>query len=231
MDNNFCDLKKTWSDFGQNEPYWSVLTNPIYLSSNRQDDTLILYHESGVFNINQFENLLQAHGSSFNDKTVLEFGCGTGRMLEPCSRLAKKVYGFDISQPHLDIAKQHVPTAELYCVDNSDALPALPTNVDIIYSLIVLQHIRPPLMKKYIGLLLQLLNPNGIALLHVPYHIPNYDYNNDHWQGKIGMEIHKIDKEEMYTLIHESHCKLLGEDAQDWCGSGVLNTTYIIKKT
>lgn len=231
VNSNFDDLKKTWSDYGLAEPYWSVLTVPIYLSENLQDDALASYHESGEIDIRRFENILQTYQTDFRNKIVLDFGCGTGRILGPCSKLAEKVYGFDISQPHLDLAKQYVPTAELYCVDDSETLPALPTKVDIIYSHMVLQHIRPPLIKKYIRLLLELLNAGGIAMLHVPYYVPHYnDYRDEDFQGNTKMEIHKIDKEEMHSLIAESNCELLGEDPKDCCGGGILNTTYIIKK-
>jgi cyclopropane fatty-acyl-phospholipid synthase-like methyltransferase len=230
MNNNFEDLKKTWNDFGHIEPYWSVLTHEQFKLGNITEDSINEYFAIGEAHFQWFESILQSHQSTFKDKIVLDFGCGTGRILKPCAKVASKVYGVDISKPHLDKAKEYVPTAELYCVEDSEKLPTLPSKVDIIYSLMVFQHNRPPLMKKYIKVLLELLNTDGIAMFQIPYYIHEYHYNENEYQGRNEMEMHRLEKQEVMKLIQEANCQLLGEDETDHCGEGILNTTYIIKK-
>jgi SAM-dependent methyltransferase len=230
MNNDFNDLKKTWNHYGQTEPYWSVLTHEKYKNKNLTKDTLDDYFDSGKYHINLLEELLQLHKSSFKDKIVLDFGCGTGRLLKWCSIVAKKIYGYDISKEHLNIAKQNVPESELYCIEDTESLPSISTKIDIIYSLLVFQHNRPPMIKKYITLLLELLNTNGIAVFHIPYYIPNYEYRQENWQGKNIMEMHALKKKEVIYLSNKLNCEILSIYNVNYCSKDIKDAIYIIRK-
>lgn len=230
MNTSFTDLKNTWKNLGETDIFWSVLTNSQYSKNNLNKNSIIEFYESGRKECIYLEKLLNIYGYSFKNKNILDFGCGVGRVLKAFAEVSNNIYGMDISIPHLKIAQRFVPSGKFYVVDNYHSLPILDNQIDIIYSLITLQHNRPRLMKQYIHLLLQLLNPNGIALLHIPYYIPNYQFNEDKYNGNIQMEMHCISKEEVNKIIIEEKCKLLGEDPRDICGGGILNTTYVIQK-
>jgi len=230
MEQHITDLEKTWTDFGKHNPYWSVITRDEFRSKNINANNLQTFFETGECDFNHMESLLRMYGSSFSGKTVLEFGCGVGRMMRACSKIATKIIGLDISQSHLDLARQAVPNGEFLKV-TSDTLPVLDNNPDVIFSLIVLQHNRPPLIKKYVKQLLQILNSGGFAILHIPYNIDNYTYDDTCIKGRIAMEMHCVPKQDILCIIDSEGCILLGEDPTDRCGSkSIQNTTYVIQK-
>jgi SAM-dependent methyltransferase len=81
------------------------------------------------------------------------------------------VYGYDISQEHLQIAKEYIDSkysnillSQLKKVKDIENLP----KVDFIYSVLVLQHNPPPIIRFIIQQFIQALNPKGVALFQVP---------------------------------------------------------------
>ena len=230
MDIHFKDLTNAWTQLGENDTYWSVLTRNEFKKNNITDKTIEEFFKTGDSDFAYLEKLINSYHFTFSNKVVLEFGCGVGRLLKPCSKIASKVIGIDISNPHLEIAKQVVPSGDFYLLTDFTLLPIHDIQPDIIFSIIVLQHNRPPLMKHCIKKLLEILKPNGLAVLHIPYFIPNYSFNPDRYKGFIGMEMHCVPKEEIIELITELGCTLLGTDDLDRCGGNILNTTYIVQK-
>lgn len=228
---DLTQIKNTWTTFGKTEPFWAVLTREKFKKENLNEAELIQFYDTGKNDISYFEEILNQHQCTFTDKTVLEFGCGVGRLTKPCSDICKKIYGLDISQPYLDIAKQNVPNGEFFLVNDFNKLPVLPSNPDVIYSLITLQHNRPILMKLYIFLLLKVLNKSGIALLHIPYKIFNYALCEDDEER---MEMHFLKKEDVTKIVKTTECQILSIIETNYCrltsSDGISDCIYVIKK-
>ena len=76
MKNQIEQLTNTWKNFGQSEPYWSVLTSKKYkndsIEKNLQD-----FFATGKHQIDVLEKILNNHNSSFKDKVCLDFGYST----------------------------------------------------------------------------------------------------------------------------------------------------------
>lgn len=225
--NDFNQLKTSWSTFGKTEPFWGVLTHENFKQHNLNESELSKFYDSGKTTISEFEKILNKHQSTFVDKIVLDFGCGVGRLTKPCAEICKKIYGLDISQPYLDIAKKNVPNGEFFLVNDFNALPNLPSNPDVIYSLITLQHNRPALMRLYIFLLLKALAENGIALLHIPYKLANYIPYDDDTQR---MEMHFLEKDDVKKLVKTAKCQVLSILETDCVGLHNSSCIYVIKK-
>jgi SAM-dependent methyltransferase len=223
---DLIQLKQSWTYFGKTEPYWSVLTHDKFRKGNLNENSIEEFYRSGEKTINEFEKILNTYQSTFNDKIVFEFGCGVGRLVKPISKFCKKIYGLDISQPHLDIAKIMIPEAEFFLVDNYKMLP---TNIcpDIIYSVMALQHNRPRLMRICIFLLLKSLKNGGIALLHIPYKIENYINYTD---VSNRMEMHFLSKNDVKKIIGQCSCEILTTIETHSCGQGNLDCIYVIRK-
>lgn len=172
--------------------------------------------------------MLKAHGSTLKDKVVLDFGCGVGRLTKPCAELAHKVYGVDISKPHLEIAKKEVPNAEFLLFTTHTQQLKISAPPDIIISLIVMQHIRPSILVRFITNLLRVLKKDGIALIHIPYHITGY-VSGPHQQGAV--EMHYLPKDNLRTLTQDLGCVLLEEIETNKCGDpDIQECLYGIKK-
>ena len=72
---------------------------------------------------------------------------------------------------------------------------------DAVISLITLQHIRPALMKEYIGGLLRLLKPGCYAFLHIPTEIA---FQTGRTQYEI--EEHYLPREELEIILSANNC-------------------------
>lgn len=99
---------------------------------------------------------------NFDNKRVLDFGCGIGRNLRYLVQTpAKKIYGFDLPNM-IDLAKKFLTKEEKYKIKFlSMPLSKFP-DVDIIIALIVFQHLDILLLENYLQMLRVSLNPNGI---------------------------------------------------------------------
>lgn len=231
MDNNeLIFLRKAWSHMGEQEPYFSVLTDQRFKPQNINDETLKTFYESGIQDVQWIDSILKKHGYMIKDKVVLDFGCGVGRLTHGAlENGAQRVYGVDISEAHLHIAKERVPFADYYLLNENGELPLFTNKPDVIFTLIVLQHNRPHLMKKQISQLLQCLGNGGVAFLHVPYAIPHYQ--PDRPLVGTSMEMHFLPKDDVCDIVKENECILLeiNED-RDMCGGDIKNACYVIAK-
>lgn len=224
---DFDQLQITWKNFGNSEPFWSVLTQEQYKFHNINDNNSKEFYQTGEDTIEFFENILQKYNYSFKNKIVLDFGCGVGRLTKPLTHLASKVYGMDISETHLNYAKQQDKITEFFLVDNFETLPEVPFKPNIILSLIVLQHSRPQLIAHYINLLINSLEKDGIALLHIPYNIPNYHEVDN--QVDV-MEMHFLPKFMVQTIVKLNDCIILDKVETNFCGGDIKDCVYVIKK-
>lgn len=94
---------------------------------------------------------------------VADLGCGIGRITIPLADMhpACEVTGIDISDKMLDIAKQH-PKQFLarWLQNNGRNVPGAP--YDVIYSMLVFQHIDKPGVWAYIRTISRALADNGL---------------------------------------------------------------------
>lgn len=74
-------------------------------------------------------------------KTIVDIGCGTGRISRILSAGAAKVTGLDISAKMLEIARQNDPKSRYIQIGAESALPFADESVDFIVSNLVLEHI------------------------------------------------------------------------------------------
>jgi cyclopropane fatty-acyl-phospholipid synthase-like methyltransferase len=223
MNKEFNNLKTVWNNYGRNEAYWSVLTHSDY-KPNLIKNNYEQFYKTGEEQIKYFENILQKHNKTLKDKIILDFGCGVGRLTNACSFYSTNVYGMDISEEHLKIARDKVKSAKFYIVNNINNLPKLPNNPEIIISLITLQHNVPRFIKKYLIQLLSLLKNEGIALIHIPYKVSSSLVNSPN-----KMQMHFLPKNIVRDITYKSKCVVL-EEIDSNAGDTVFDTIYVIKK-
>ncbi len=161
---DFKKLKGDWQKIGRERPYWGVLTNELFLPESI-DGNIDKFYERGRKAVERLREIARENDFAFEGKRVLDFGCGVGRLSLAMARYAKDVVGVDISEGMLKEARKHCNhgNVEFMLSDNLEEFGT--ASFDAIISLITLQHIRPLLMKEYIGRLLRLLKPGCYAFL------------------------------------------------------------------
>ncbi len=104
-------------------------------------------------------------------KRALDFGCGVGRLTQALANHFDETYGIDVAASMIDQAIQYNRHGAkcTYLVNNEDNLAAFPDDsFDLVFSYIVLQHMRPEYSKGYIKEFLRVLAPGGLIAFQIP---------------------------------------------------------------
>lgn len=236
----FQHIQDAWNHLGETEPYWSVLASEDFRVANIQNARKAFY-ESGKMDV---VRLLETLKRNEIDHTVfnscLEYGCGLGRVTYWLAKQFGHVYGYDISRSHLQYAGDYLSET---CTQNVTLQPVTEIRmladfpkVDLIYSVIVLQHNPPPVIEFVLRAWFQALNPGGVAYFQVPtyrlnYHFSLSDYLNDEGE-RLDMEMHVLPQRRIFEILAQEGGRVI-EVIEDNCTglrSGELSNTILVQK-
>jgi SAM-dependent methyltransferase len=235
-------IQAVWTRFGEEEPYWSVLTDDNFRSDRIHHLNLIeSFYDSGSHDLRYFEAFLQRNGvEAPKDATIAEFGCGVGRVTRSLARRYKRVLAFDVSPSHLAAArerlsKENIDNVEFVLLEGRDGLSRL-RGVDIFFSIIVLQHNPPPIICEVLHRAFDGLAKGGIAFFQAPTYGSGYTFDlQDYLKGQYNkneMEIHFVPQREIFQLF-DRHNMLPIEIRQDHCIGNYdrwLSNTFLAQK-
>ncbi len=166
---------KAWISYGKQNAYYGVLAHDEFLDKNLSEEDLKNFFATGFSDVeNLFKLFHENFGENFNPKSILDFGCGTGRLVIPFSKKAEKVVGVDISEQMLleaikNSEKFGLKNTSFYLSDNNLSKIS-DQKFDLIHSYIVLQHMNVNRGEKVIKKMIDLLNPNGVGALQMTYY-------------------------------------------------------------
>jgi 2-polyprenyl-3-methyl-5-hydroxy-6-metoxy-1,4-benzoquinol methylase len=90
------------------DSYWAVLTSERFRRGNLSDAAVRDFFESGVRNVEVvFDTVRRRLDADFTPRSVLDFGCGVGRVLLPLAERCDRVVGVDVSETMLAEAREH----------------------------------------------------------------------------------------------------------------------------
>jgi SAM-dependent methyltransferase len=201
-------IEQVWSRYGRTDAYYSVLTHPAYLMERITGAAIESFYATGPETVGQFEwvcqrNEIQPPASA----SVLELGCGVGRLGEAFRQLYQTYVGVDISAEHLQIARERFRLRNLEGVQLHDLKSFLQSSItyDIFYSFIVLQHNPPPIIFNLLDDCFGRLNPGGYAYFQVPCFLYDYNFSIDDYLAGRGrkdeMEMHALPQNLIFNLF------------------------------
>jgi ADP-heptose:LPS heptosyltransferase/SAM-dependent methyltransferase len=229
-------VEDTFERYGSNEPYWSVITAEQFLT-NKIDAHMDEFYSTGRDSVAFFTAALRRNAIDLNAiHSVLELGCGVGRVTVHLADLFDRVIGVDISRPHLEIARQtadrmgkaNIRYEHMSSLSMIDALPAC----DALYTVIVLQHNPPPVMRLMLERLLRRVTPGGIAFFQVPVFTPGYSYNvTRHLSQKgNGIEQHVLPQREVFSLLSANDFDILEALPDCWLELPHLSCSFVAQR-
>jgi ubiquinone/menaquinone biosynthesis C-methylase UbiE len=167
---------RDWEIWGKENPYYGVLTDPKFLSANLSDEALHEFFGSGEQHVDHLCRLIRTRiRSDFEPRSVLDYGCGTGRIAIPFARRAQRVVGIDVSPSMLEEARKScsrfgIERVQLLHLDEMDSLE--PGSFNLIHSFVVFQHVPVARGEVLMEKLVRLLAEGGIGALHFTFSIP-----------------------------------------------------------
>ncbi len=100
---------------------------------------------------------------------ALEIGCGPGRLMRPMSRHFAEIYGVDVSDAMIALAKEKladIPSARVEATDGAHLTSFADGSIDFVYSYAVFQHIPTrDVVMQYMREIHRVLRPGGLARL------------------------------------------------------------------
>jgi len=214
-----------WKKWGKQDPYYGVLSEEKYRTRRMREKDLEGFFKTGESFVQDTEKKIsKLFGLSLTGCSILDFGCGVGRLAIPFARFsANQVVGLDVSPEVIDIARSHIPSMEVknldFMVFDGQNLPELP-QFDFINSYIVFQHIETSLGYTLLHQLLGKLKPGGIIQVHITYghSLPKLSYWNFFLRGKLPLynflysflKNRNVNAEPIMQMNHYSPQKLFG---------------------
>jgi len=166
-------MSTRWDAFAAREPYFAVLTEPRFLRARFDADAEADFFRSGDEYVSGvYGTILGSVAHDFAPLTVLEYGCGVGRLVIPFARRAEKVVGVDVSPAMIETARTHVERAGVRGVElmTADAFADDPRMFDLVNCFLVLQRLRRAEGLALLRGLAARVRPGGVGVFHLPYH-------------------------------------------------------------
>jgi SAM-dependent methyltransferase len=162
-----------WERWGAEDPYFGVLTNPIFRRAALTEEAHQEFFKSGQNHVSQvLETCRLRIDAGFEPQRVLDFGCGVGRLLIGFAKASPVVVGVDISVSMLAEARRNCDlygVANVVLLPSDDSLSAVDGCFDLVHSSIVLQHIEIERGRRLFQTLIARIQPGGIGAVHVTF--------------------------------------------------------------
>ena len=133
--------------------------------SRRFYDEIYYRHAGATPPVSRHLQRLARHFEPWRDQKILDVACGQGEWLTAVNALGAVPAGVDISQVALDVCKQRLPQAELYCAA-AEQLPFDDQRFDVVSCLGALEHFSDP--QAALREMVRVAKPNALFLLLVP---------------------------------------------------------------
>jgi SAM-dependent methyltransferase len=164
---------EAWRQWGEQDPYFAVITNPKFRSANLTDDARKEFFESGRVHAKYVLDVCRREfGAGFQPKRALDFGCGVGRVTLAMAEQAQEVVGLDVSPAMLAEARRNAQAQgrdNVVFVQSDDELSKVVGRFDLVHSFIVFQHIDVPRGREMFRRLVDLVDHGGAGAIHVTY--------------------------------------------------------------
>ncbi len=174
-------LKQIWNDFVKQSGDDIYTNRYIHKSESKEAHYREGYWAFSYYILNPVLKL----GIS-PESTVLEIGCGLGRLVIPASYYFTKCFGIDISEEVIFKAQERVDKLKISNIKllpcDGQNIPLEDKSVNFVYSFLVLMHIpSKKMVRHYIKEIYRVLKPEGLARIQVRRSqswLKSQDYSN-----------------------------------------------------
>jgi SAM-dependent methyltransferase len=162
------DLQRNWNRLAKQDALWAVISWPDKKGGKWVPEE---FFQMGKDDISSLFDHLKKLGVAIPRWHALDFGCGVGRLTQALAPHFDKAAGVDIAPSMIKLAQQYNRFGDRcrYYLNERDDLALFKDNsFDLVISLIVLQHMRPEYIRRYLAEFLRVLTPGGVLYFQLP---------------------------------------------------------------
>lgn len=192
-----------WRALGEAAPHWSVLSWDEFAVSDVDEAR---FYDTALHDAAVVKAYFHRAGFDVKDiKSMLELGCGVGRMTAVLAREVAHITAVDISEPHLAYAARKLNSLDLsnvsfHRMSSIDYLDSLPP-ADFFYSVMVLQHNPPPVIASLLSKCLGKVVRDGFALFQIPTYKKYYNFRLRDYAPSDQMEMHPLPQATIFDIL------------------------------
>ena len=163
--------RTAFDDFAAREPYFAVVTAPRFLRANLTPEYEREFFASGEILVDKIFSLVEAGlVPKFAPMSMLEYGCGVGRLAIPLSRRPGSVTAVDRSDVMLDLARREAERrgAGHIVFQTPEAFAAASKKFDLVVCYHVLQRLRHGHGLDLIRQLVDRISAGGVGVFQWP---------------------------------------------------------------
>lgn len=226
-------IEASWQAMGEQEPHWSVITSDAFRKATL-DEKMEAFLAMGRENVDRVAAAVERAGLDFGAlRSVIDYGCGVGRVSAAYAGRGLQVTGVDISAAHLEVAAETLARTggqadfvQLTEIADIDRLP----QADLLYSLIVLQHNPPPVITAILQRLLRRVRPGGLVYLQLPTYRDGYSYSvaEDLEAPEGYMEMHVLPQPVLFHLLRSAGFILLEVSEDGSCADPAFRSQVVL---
>jgi SAM-dependent methyltransferase len=212
------EVQQYWDRQAHADPMWAILTDPAKAGGLWDADE---FFATGVRDVSSVMEQAAAWGKPVARRSALDFGCGIGRLSQALADHFDRVYGVDISPKMIELAGSHNrkgARVEYRCNPAGDLAHFADGSLDMIYSWITLQHVRPGYARRYMQEFLRVLAPGGLLLFQYPSEPISWRSRLGRWRALLSiprpMYMNGMDRKEVVGLLERGGGRVL-EISQD----------------
>ncbi len=244
------DTDEAWQRWGEREPYYGVMTDPRFLSANLDEARKAEFFATGERYVAQLKTTLQSLFDVVNPTRVVDFGCGTGRILLPLAAAYPEVWGIDVSAAMRQECERNLAASGVSnaTVCSTETFLAAGERCDLLHSSLVFQHIRPVQGFAVLTEMLERLSDGGLLAVQfctgtgqsaarvmasrVKNHVPGLpavvSWLRNRQALPAPMEMHAYDRRQL-DAVFAQHGVAIAR-VRDFEEAGITITTYFGRK-
>lgn len=159
---------RSWDLLGRRNPFGAILTGS---DGSIPEWNLAEFLATGQADARRFMNDVERLAPAVSRGRALDFGCGVGRVTRALAAYFDHVVGVDVAPSMIAKARHLSANAPKlsFVVNRAPHLRQFRSGTfDVIYCRLVLQHMRPRFVRRYIPEFIRLVAPGGVVMFQLP---------------------------------------------------------------
>jgi SAM-dependent methyltransferase len=241
-------VRNTWERLARLDPYWAIDNRPAWRWNHAE---LGEFFADGRVLIERQLAQTATACPELRWGRALDFGCGVGRLSVALAARFREVVGVDISAEMIALARRHhqgVDNLTFFRNTRADLEVFRPDNFDLVYSLITLQHLPPPLIRSYLAEFARICRPGGILLFQLPARELSRKPRNPWslWPPTVAtrlsrvvnrlipvnpvIDVHCLGPDDVRAVLASAGAEVLAQWPDDSCGPTYESFLYLARK-